>query len=96
MVILSSSAREPIPGLTTSNLTRPGLAGLIKSLVEEIVPVRINGLGPGRLATDRIAQMDTIRANTAKLPIERRSGARRSRRSRSGVPVDGGMIGALR
>ena len=50
LVVLSSSAREPIPGLTTSNLIRPGLAGLIKSLVEEIVPVRINGLAPGRLA----------------------------------------------
>ena len=47
LVILSSSVREPIPGLTTSNLLRPGLAGLIKSLVEEIVPVRINGLAPG-------------------------------------------------
>ena len=34
LVILSSSAREPIPGLTTSNLIRPGLAGLIKSLVD--------------------------------------------------------------
>ena len=49
LVMLSSSAREPIPGLTTSNLIRPGLAGLIKSMVEEIVPVRINGLAPGRL-----------------------------------------------
>ena len=32
LVILSSSAREPIPGLTASNTIRPGLAGLIKSL----------------------------------------------------------------
>ena len=64
LVLLSSSVREPIPGLTTSNLLRPGLAGLIKSLVEEIVPVRINGLAPGRLATDRIAQIDAARART--------------------------------
>src|SRR6476469_2048202 len=49
LVILSSSAREPIPALTTSNLIRPGLAGLIKSMVGEIVLVRINGLAPGRL-----------------------------------------------
>ena len=54
-VILSSSAREPIPGLTTSNLIRPGLAGLIKSLTAEIAPIRINGIAPGRVATDRIA-----------------------------------------
>ena len=29
LIILSSSAREPIPGLTTSNVLRPGLAGLV-------------------------------------------------------------------
>jgi 3-oxoacyl-[acyl-carrier protein] reductase len=64
LIILSSSAREPVPALTTSNLIRPGLAGLIKSLVPEIVPVRINGLAPGRLATDRISQIDTARARS--------------------------------
>lgn len=62
LVILSSSAREPIPGLTTSNLLRPGLAGLIKSLTGEIAPVRINGIAPGRVATDRIAQIDAAAA----------------------------------
>jgi 3-oxoacyl-[acyl-carrier protein] reductase len=62
LVILSSSAREPIPGLTTSNLLRPGLAGLIKSLTAEIAPIRINGLAPGRIATARIAELDADRA----------------------------------
>jgi 3-oxoacyl-[acyl-carrier protein] reductase len=61
-MILSSSVREPIQALTTSNLLRPGLAGLIKSLVAEIAPVRINGIAPGRVATDRIAQLDNDRA----------------------------------
>jgi 3-oxoacyl-[acyl-carrier protein] reductase len=70
LVILSSSAREPIPGLTTSNLLRPGLAGLIKSMVEEIVPVRINGIAPGRLATDRIAQIDASVSRLRGVPIE--------------------------
>ena len=55
LIILSSSVREPIPALTTSNVLRPGLAGLIKSLTEELAPIRINGLAPGRIATDRIA-----------------------------------------
>jgi 3-oxoacyl-[acyl-carrier protein] reductase len=32
-VILSSSVREPIPGLVTSNVLRPGLVGLIKSVI---------------------------------------------------------------
>ena len=65
LIVLSSSARKPIPALTTSNLIRPGLAGLIKSLTEEIAPIRINGLAPGRIATDRIAWLDSRRAEAA-------------------------------
>jgi 3-oxoacyl-[acyl-carrier protein] reductase len=61
-VILSSSAREPIAGLTTSNVLRPGLVGLIKSLAGEVAPIRINGIAPGRVATDRIAQLDAATA----------------------------------
>ena len=53
-VILSSSVREPIPGLVTSNVLRPALVGLIKSLVGEIAPIRINGLAPGRFDTERV------------------------------------------
>jgi len=69
-VILSSSVREPIPALTTSNFLRPGLVGLIKSLVPEIAPVRINGIAPGRVATDRIASLDAGRANKAGISVE--------------------------
>lgn len=70
LVVLSSSVREPIAGLITSNVLRPGLAGLIKSLVTEIAPVRINGIAPGRIATDRVASNDEIRARTAGVSIE--------------------------
>jgi len=62
--------REPIPALATSNLLRPGLAGLLKSLVAEIAPVRINGIAPGRVATDRIAQLDNDRASRAGIAVE--------------------------
>ena len=58
LINLSSSVRQPIPGLITSNVLRPGLAGLIKSLASEIAPVRINGVAPGRFATDRVRQLD--------------------------------------
>jgi 3-oxoacyl-[acyl-carrier protein] reductase len=61
-IILSSSVREPIPGLLTSNVLRPGLAGMIKTLVAEIAPIRINGLAPGRFGTERIRELDTKRA----------------------------------
>jgi 3-oxoacyl-[acyl-carrier protein] reductase len=70
VINLSSSVREPIPGLTTSNVLRPGLAGLIKSLTAEIAPVRINGVAPGRFATDRVRQLDTSRAKADELTVE--------------------------
>jgi 3-oxoacyl-[acyl-carrier protein] reductase len=70
LVVLSSSAREPIPGLVTSNVLRPGLAGLIKSLAAEIAPVRINGLAPGRFATDRVRELDEARAAETGASVE--------------------------
>jgi 3-oxoacyl-[acyl-carrier protein] reductase len=97
LVNLSSSAREPIPGLTTSNLIRPGVAGLIKSLVPEIAPIRINGLAPGRLATDRIAQIDNARAEQTGLPIEevRRQTMERIPLARYGDPAELGRVAAF-
>ena len=97
LVILSSSVREPIPGLTTSNLLRPGLAGLLKSLVAELAPIRINGLAPGRLATDRIAQLDASRAETTGLPADeiRRQTLERIPLGRYGDPAELGRVGAF-
>jgi len=97
LVILSSSAREPIPGLTTSNLLRPGLAGLIKSLTAEIAPIRINGLAPGRIATDRIAQIDEARASQTGLPKEEieRQTIDRIPLGRYGDPAELGRVGAF-
>ena len=69
LIVLSSSVREPIPGLTTSNVLRPGLAGLIKSLTAEIAPIRINGIAPGRVATPRIAHLDGLRAEATGRPL---------------------------
>ena len=97
LVILSSSAREPIPGLTTSNLLRPGLAGLIKSLVGEVAPIRINGLAPGRIATDRIEEIDAARARTEGVPVEeiRRRTLERIPLGRYGDPAELGRVGAF-
>ena len=78
LIVLSSSVREPIPALATSNVLRPGLAGLVKTLTSEIAPIRINGLAPGRIATDRVAFLDGVRANAAGVApdeIARRSQA---------------------
>jgi 3-oxoacyl-[acyl-carrier protein] reductase len=70
LVVLSSSVREPIPALTTSNVLRPGLAGLVKTLSSEIAPIRINGVAPGRIGTARIAWLDARRAEAAGTTTE--------------------------
>lgn len=97
LVILSSSAREPVPGLTTSNLIRPGLAGLIKSLTGEIAPVRINGIAPGRVDTARIAEIDSAAAKrTGSSPDEIRKGViARIPLGRYGDPAEVGRLGAF-
>ncbi len=97
LIILSSSVREPIEALTTSNVLRPGLAGLIKSLASEIAPIRINGIAPGRVATDRIASLDASRAErdgVAVEEIERRTIARVPL-GRYGEPAEIGRVAAF-
>lgn len=97
LVILSSSAREPVPGLTTSNLIRPGLTGLIKSLVGEIAPIRINGIAPGRVDTARIAEIDAAAAaRTGASPEAIRQGViERIPLGRYGDPAEVGRLGAF-
>ena len=58
--VLSSSVYEPIPGLSVSNGLRPGLAGVVKDLADELAPraIRVNGLLPGRINTDRTRELD--------------------------------------
>jgi 3-oxoacyl-[acyl-carrier protein] reductase len=60
--ILAASVRAPLPGLAISNGLFPGLAGVVKTLADEHGPsgVRINGLLPARIATDRVRQLDAL------------------------------------
>ncbi|MFW6689632.1 SDR family oxidoreductase [Streptomyces sp. MAR4 CNX-425] len=79
--VLSGSVHEPIPGLTISNGLRPGLAGYAKSLADDLGPrgVRVVGLLPARIDTDRARELDALsgdaaaaRARTeAKIPLGR-------------------------
>ncbi|MEO5940459.1 MAG: SDR family oxidoreductase [Candidatus Limnocylindrales bacterium] len=97
LIVLSSSVREPIPGLTTSNVLRPGLAGLIKTLTAEIAPIRINGIAPGRVATPRIADLDSLRAESTGRPIEdvEREQIAKIPLGRYGDPAEVGRLGAF-
>ncbi|MEU7766491.1 SDR family oxidoreductase [Nocardia sp. NPDC049190] len=57
--VLSSSVREPIPGLALSNGLRPGLAMVAKTLADELGAsgIRVNGLLPAHIATDRAKEL---------------------------------------
>lgn len=58
--IASSSIKEPIDGLILSNTFRTGIMGLGKSLATELGPheILVNTLGPGRIQTDRIDELE--------------------------------------
>jgi 3-oxoacyl-[acyl-carrier protein] reductase len=58
--VLSTTVRQPIRHLAISNGLRPGLAMSAKSLADELGPrgIRVFGLMPGRIATDRILEVD--------------------------------------
>ena len=61
-LVLAGSVRAPLPGLAISNGLFPGLAGVVKTLADEHGPsgIRINGLLPVRIATDRVRQLDAL------------------------------------
>ncbi|MGA5134299.1 SDR family oxidoreductase [Streptomyces olivoreticuli] len=70
--VLSGSVREPIPGLTISNGLRPGLAGFAKSLSLEVGPrgIRVVGLLPARIDTDRVRELDALSGDAARVRTE--------------------------
>ena len=58
--VLSTSVKEPLPNLGISNGLRPGLAMAAKTLAGELGPrgIRVNGLMPGPIDTDRARELD--------------------------------------
>jgi 3-oxoacyl-[acyl-carrier protein] reductase len=77
-LVLSTSVKAPIGGLAASNGLRPGLAMLAKTMADELGPrnVRVNGLMPGRVDTDRVRELDgpdpaVRQGNEAGIPLRR-------------------------
>lgn len=70
--ISSSSTKEVIDGLILSNTFRSGMVGLTKSLAREYAKhnILVNTIGPGRIATDRVAELDQIAADRQGVSIE--------------------------
>lgn len=72
VVITSSSTREAIPGLLLSNVTRPAIVGLCKTLSRELAPhgITVNNVGPGLFDTERLASLHARQAKAASLDVE--------------------------
>ena len=60
--VLAASVRVPLAELAIANGLFPGLAGVVKTLAGELGPagIRINGLLPVRIATDRVRELDAL------------------------------------
>jgi 3-oxoacyl-[acyl-carrier protein] reductase len=79
--VLASSVRVPLPALAISNGLFPGLAGVVKTLAFELGPtgIRVNGLLPVRVATDRVRELDALNGDpdevrarlSAEIPLRR-------------------------
>jgi 3-oxoacyl-[acyl-carrier protein] reductase len=63
--VLASSVRVPLAELAISNGLFPGLAGVVKTLAGELGPagIRVNGVLPVRIATDRVRELDALRGD---------------------------------
>jgi 3-oxoacyl-[acyl-carrier protein] reductase len=72
VTVASSSVRVPIPGLVLSNVFRTGISGLMKTLSQELAAdhILLNTICPGRIATDRLTELDQARANRENRSID--------------------------
>ena len=72
LTVTSSSIKEPIERLGLSTVMRSGVAGLVKTLADELAPqnIRVNNLIPGRIDTERVAQLDAASAKRQNISIE--------------------------
>lgn len=70
--ISSSSTKEVLDGLILSNTFRLGMVGLSKSIAREYAGnnILINTVGPGRIQTDRVTELDQITADKRGVSIE--------------------------
>jgi 3-oxoacyl-[acyl-carrier protein] reductase len=93
-LVLSSSVRAPLPEMAISNGLRPGLAMVAKTLADELGPrgVRVNGLLPGRIATERVAELD---ASTGDPEAARRAAEAAIPLGRYGEPEEFGAVAAF-
>lgn len=80
----SASTKQAIDGLLLSNTFRAGLVGLGKTLARELGRdgILVNTVGPGRIDTERVAQLDTLWAGQKGIDY-----AEQRRQSEASIPL---------
>ncbi|MFN0138341.1 MAG: SDR family oxidoreductase [Phycisphaerae bacterium] len=70
--IISTSVREPIPGLGVSNTTRWAVAAWAKTMARELAPfgITVNNVLPGFTSTSRLRELFKARAEREGKPLE--------------------------
>jgi 3-oxoacyl-[acyl-carrier protein] reductase len=84
LAVVSSGVIQPIPNLSVSNALRSALVGWAKTLAGEVAGdgVTVNCIAPGRIATDRVAELDQVRATREGIEI-----AQVQKESRAVIPA---------
>jgi 3-oxoacyl-[acyl-carrier protein] reductase len=92
--VLSTSVKGPLTEMAISNGLRPGLAMIAKQLADELGPrgIRVNGLLPGRVGTERVAELDALQDDPV---AARASAAERIPLRRDGEPSEFGRAAAF-
>jgi 3-oxoacyl-[acyl-carrier protein] reductase len=84
IAVVSSGVVQPIPNLAVSNAIRMALVGWAKTLSSEVANqgITVNCLAPGRIATDRVAEIDGARARREGIGLDEVE-----RQSRATIPA---------
>ncbi len=72
LTVASTGVLQPIPGLGMSNALRSAIVGWNKTVSNEVAAdgVTANVLAPGRIATDRLHQLNAANAERQGVPVE--------------------------
>jgi 3-oxoacyl-[acyl-carrier protein] reductase len=99
LAITSLSIKQPVDGLLLSNSIRMAVAGLVKTLCNELGPkgIRLNAILPGWTATERVEELLAGRAerNSSSIETERETITQNIPLRRMGQPDDFGNVAAF-
>jgi 3-oxoacyl-[acyl-carrier protein] reductase len=97
--ITSISVRQPVPRLILSNACRAAVTGMAKTLADEVAAqgVTVNCIAPGYVATRRLEQLFTDRAQRAGRTLEEETAATVAGvpMRRFGTPAEVGALAAF-